>query len=220
MIYFIGHSFAADHLRRAAIERKLPVCFDVCDASIIFVSQDTPTAPDGTRDEQTIRDLLPIEFCKETNTPLVITSQVTPGFCRSLGYDNVFHQAETLRINDAWERALNPEQIIVGGEEQIPAPYAEYLLAFRCPVLRMTWEEAEFSKIAINMTLAAQVENTNRLAAAATKVGAGWGTVAMALRLDKRIGPHSYLTPGRWQDSPHLLRDHVTLEAIRTSPPT
>ena len=48
----------------------------------------------------------------------------------------------------------------------------------------------------------------------AAKVGAKWERVAEALRCDSRIGPHAYLTPGRWQDSRHLLRDHVTLEEL------
>jgi UDPglucose 6-dehydrogenase len=76
------------------------------------------------------------------------------------------------------------------------------------------YETAEFSKIAINMWLAAQVDCTNRLSAAAAKVGADWETVAKAMRLDPRIGPEAYLVPGRWQDSLHLLRDHVTLTEI------
>ena len=80
----------------------------------------------------------------------------------------------------------------------------------------MSWEDAEFAKIAINMFLASQVDTTNRLAAAAAKVSADWGKIAVVLAHDQRIGPHAYLTPGRWQDSLHLLRDAVTLEEICT----
>ena len=70
------------------------------------------------------------------------------------------------------------------------------------------------SKIAVNMMLAAQVDATNNLSTVAKKVGADWEKVAHALALDKRIGPHAYLTPGRWQDSKHLYRDFVTLKAL------
>jgi UDPglucose 6-dehydrogenase len=96
----------------------------------------------------------------------------------------------------------------------LPTVYASYLASFGCPILRVTWEEAELSKIAVNTFLASQVETTNRLAAAAKKVGARWERVAEALRLDARIGPKAYLNPGRWQDSRHLLRDSITLREI------
>ena len=73
------------------------------------------------------------------------------------------------------------------------------------------------TKIAVNMMLAAQVDYTNRMSAACAKVGADWREVSKALKHDKRIGPEAYLTPGRWQDSKHLYRDYVTLEALSTS---
>lgn len=151
---------------------------------------------------------------------LILTSQVPPGFTRALGVSNILHQPETLRIVDAEERALHPEYIAVGGPYVFEPEYADYLLRFQCPVLRMTWEEAEFSKIAVNMFLAAQVDATNKLAAIATTVNVDWGCVVKALKYDKRIGAHAYLKPGRWQDSKHLLRDHVTLEAISTAATT
>jgi UDP-glucose 6-dehydrogenase len=78
----------------------------------------------------------------------------------------------------------------------------------------MSWEEAEFSKIAVNMFLASQVDTTNRLAKVAWEVGADWDEIRKCLELDKRIGREAYLAPGRWQDSKHLLRDAVTLKEI------
>jgi UDPglucose 6-dehydrogenase len=64
------------------------------------------------------------------------------------------------------------------------------------------------------MTLASQVDNTNRLASAAKKCGADWESIVTILKHDKRIGPHSYLTPGDWRASKHLMRDYYTLEEI------
>lgn len=215
MIAFLGTSHAAVHLRDAAVKRGLAVAVDPhapFSPDLIFISEDTPT------DEQGNRDLAPIlgyvNAMRGRGVPIVLTSQVPPGFTRSLGIKDIWHQAETLRIKDAEERALRPDYIIVGGPAERPAAYNEYLAAFRCPKIYTDWESAEFSKIAVNMTLAAQVENTNRLAAAAGKCGALWSDVSLALGMDKRIGAKSYLTPGRWQDSKHLYRDHVTLEAI------
>ena len=220
MIYFLGSSHAAIHLRDAAIQRGVPMALGIDQAKIIFISEDTPTDEHGNRDLQPIRNL--IQVALGYGVPIVLTSQVPPGFTRSLKLSGIYHLAETLRIKDAMQRALSPEQFILGcaNPEAIPdcpLPDAlrKYFQAFGdVPVHYMTLEEAEFAKIAINLFLAAQVDITNRLAKAAEKVDARWEPIANVLRHDKRIGPHAYLTPGRWQDSKHLLRDHVTLQAI------
>jgi len=216
MIYFIGTSHAAIHLRDAAVKRGNIIAPFIDEASVIFVSEDTKTDKHGNRDVSEIRDL--VDAALMYKTPVVITSQVPPGFTRSFNEPSLVHQAETLRIKDAEARAEWPEQIIVGCKERPGLPYMAYLKSFGCMMNFMSWEDAEFSKIAINMFLASQVDTTNMLSEAAAKVGANWENVATALKYDKRIGPKAYLTPGRWQDSLHLLRDHVTLEAIRHTP--
>lgn len=213
MIYFLGTSFAPQHLKAAAIKRGVSVTYELSDASLVFVSEDAPVAPDGSRDLSKIRDL--IEIARSTGAPIVLTSQVPPGFTRSLDIERIWHQAETLRIKDATLRAMNPDYIAVGGESNIPREYADYLISFGCPVLRMSWESAEMSKIAVNMMLAAQVDYTNMMSEACRKAGAKWVDVSKALHHDKRIGPEAYLTPGRWQDSLHLLRDWHTLQGLK-----
>lgn len=230
-IAFLGTSHAAQHLSAAAAAKG----FDIvppADAPLIFVSEDTPTDSEGRRDLDAIRQLVDHARRHMDHATVVITSAVPPGFTRAearaiakernpehwaLDDFPIWHQAETLRIKDAEQRALNPEMLIVGGWSRrsvIPDVYMHYLCTWGCPVLQMLYEEAEFSKIAINMCLAAQVDTTNRLAAAALKVGARWDEIKRALIHDRRIGEHAYLTPGRWQDSPHLLRDAVTLAEI------
>lgn len=212
---FLGDTHAADHLRAAA-EWKGFTSYELHEADVVFVSMDTPTDEYGARDLDPIKALV-LKARYETNAHIVLTSAVPPGFTRSLGYPALIHQVETLRISDAVHRARNPEMLVVGTQNPdalLPAGYHEYLRAFGCPILRMTWEEAEFVKLAINAMLIVQVEATNALAQSAAKVGADWSAIAEALRHDARIGPHAYLKPGRWQDSRHLLRDCVTLEAI------
>lgn len=211
---FLGGTHAAHHLAKAAWSKG----FDIIDApehaELVFVSLDTPTDEAGNRDLDAVRQLA--DSVRDVSAPVVLTSAVPPGFTRNLGMD-IWHQAETLRMKDAEFRAANPEMLIVGNPDpsaDIPDAYLAYLMAFKCPILRMTWEEAEFAKIAINACLASQVETTNRLAAAAAKVGASWDRIANVLKHDRRIGLHAYLEPGRWQDSRHLLRDMWTLEGL------
>lgn len=217
--YFYGDSHAARYLRLGATRRGLKVTHTPMEAQVLFVSQDTPTDRDGNRDLDPIRALVQKAIAQANGTQaVVITSQVPPGFTRGFGDASIFYQAETLRVTqDTENRAVNPEQLIVGGPGRLVMPYLDYLLAFKCPIMRMSWEDAEFAKIAINMMLAAQVDATNMLAEAAAKVNADWEKIREVLQNDKRIGKYAYLTPGRWQDSLHLLRDYRTLEAIRST---
>ena len=214
-VCFLGDSHAPKHLALGARKRGVEVVEAPNLADVIFISQDTETTDQGQRNLEPIRER--VHLASRFNKQMVLTSQVPPGFTRSLGIKNIYHQAETLRIKDAEYRAEHPDYIAVGGPEGINRHYAEYLLAFKCPVIRMTWEEAEFSKIAVNMMLAAQVDYTNRMKEYCDYYGADWKVVSKAIKYDKRIGQEAYLTPGRWQDSKHLLRDYYTLEAIRTS---
>ena len=211
MICFLGTSFAALTLKEGARRRGLELTDDIAKANLVFVAEDTPTDEKGNRDLENIRWLV-----TNCGRPVVLTSQVPPGFCRTLPYA-VYHQAETLRIEDGLQRAMYPEMFVVGYREanfKFPNAYREYLEAFDCPVFKMTYEDAEFCKIAINVTLISQVETTNLLSTAAQKAGANWARISQALRHDSRIGKYSYLTPGRWQNSKHLRRDFVSLAAI------
>ena len=212
MICFLGSSHAAQHMKEAAKKKELQLTNSIDKATVIFVSEDTPTDKNGVRDLKPIRAL--IEQANTTTAQIILTSQVPPGFTRSLGIKNIIHQAETLRIKDAKHRAMYPRYLAVGGDGPLDSDYTIYLNAFDCPILRMSWEDAEFSKIAVNMFLASQVDTTNRLAAAAKDVGANWNQIKEVLARDNRIGPYAYLDPGRWQDSLHLLRDSVTLKEI------
>lgn len=217
-VCFLGTSHAAMHLAQAAASKGFVLVSLDNRPDLVFVSEDTPTEPDGTRRIEGIRAL--VEKARATNLPLVITSQVPPGFTRAYAGIHVYHQAETLRIRDAVHRARHPEMMIVGMFDpaiRIVEPYWAYLRAFDCPVLTMSYESAEFAKIAINACLASQVETTNRLAAAAEKCGATWADVRRALEHDSRIGPQAYLAPGCWQDSVHLLRDVVTLKTLEAA---
>ena len=218
MIYFIGKSHAAVHFKLSAEIRGFEITEDVKKAKLIIVCEDAPIGKNGKRNLRPIRKLVKEALSYEK--PVILTSQVPPGFCRGYDCRRLYHQSETLRIKDALVRAVFPEQIIMGVEQNvldldyIHAEVKKWCKGFNCIVHWLSYEEAEFSKIAINMTLASQVDNTNRLAKAAEKVGAQWVAIKNILSHDKRIGPHSYLTPGRWQDSQHLLRDAVTLKEI------
>jgi UDPglucose 6-dehydrogenase len=78
-------------------------------------------------------------------------------------------------------------------------------------VLLMRYESAELAKISINMFLVSSVSTTNTLAELCEAIGADWSEIVPALRLDKRIGQHAYLSPGLGIAGGNLERDLATV---------
>jgi UDPglucose 6-dehydrogenase len=187
-------------------------------------------ARDVATDDQGRSDLGPLRTLIDAALPhtrpgatLVVLSQVPPGFTRRLAAETGvrpvrwYYQVETLVFGRAVERATSPERFIVGcGDpaEPLPAPYRDFLAAFGCPVLSMRYESAELTKIAINMCLVASVTVANTMGELCEKAGADWSEVVPALRLDRRIGPHAYLSPGLGLSGGNLERDLATVRAL------
>jgi UDPglucose 6-dehydrogenase len=91
------------------------------------------------------------------------------------------------------------------------------LEAFNCPVLPMLYESAELAKISINCCLVASVSVANMLAELCEGIGADWSEIAPALKLDRRIGPYSYLSPGLGIAGGNLERDLATVCRLATA---
>jgi UDPglucose 6-dehydrogenase len=186
-----------------------------CD--VVYVAPDVSTDDQGQSDLSTINRLLAIVFDNTSKkNVIVILSQVPPGFTRgNARHDKtLFYQVETLIFGQAINRALFPERYIVGclnPKEELPQPYMEFLEAYSCPILPMRYESAEVAKISINMFLVASVSTANTLAELCEQIGADWSEIAPALRLDRRIGLHSYLSPGLGLSGGNLERDLATL---------
>ena len=192
-----------------------PASLAQCD--IVYVAVDVPTDDDGAS------DLTPIDTMIDTVTPhlkddaiLVILCQVPPGYSRgrALTPDRLYYQVETLIFGRAVERATLPERFIIGCADParpLPSSYRVFLEAFGCPLLPMRYESAELAKIAINCFLVASVSTTNTLAEMCERVGADWAEIAPSLRLDARIGPKAYLTPGLGISGGNLERDLATV---------
>lgn len=193
---------------------------------VIFLSMDVPTGNDGQSQLSSLHGLLDgVVDIAAPGTVLVVLSQVPPGFTRQVAArhdrmrrdEALFCQVETLVVGRAVERALHPEQFIVGCADPrlaLPATYAEVLNAFGCPVLRMRYESAELAKVAINLLLVSSISTTNMLAEVCEAIGADWAEMAPALRHDQRIGPHAYLSPGLGIAGGNLERDLATFKAL------
>jgi UDPglucose 6-dehydrogenase len=189
-----------------------------CD--VIYVAPDIPTDGAGRSDLAPIEALLDLTFKHASpQAVIVVLSQVPPGFTRTRQRPGrrLFYQVETLIFGRAVERATRPERLIVGcadPSEPLPEPLERYLAAFSCPILAMRYESAELAKIAINCCLVASVTTANALAEICERTGADWSEIVPALRLDRRIGPYSYLNPGLGIAGGNLERDLATIVAL------
>lgn len=196
----------------------------LAECDLVFYSLDVPTDSSNRSNLDSLWKLI------ETTAPhlsptavAVILCQVPPGFTRRLARGDsklggaLFYQVETLIFGNAVERAMRPERYIVGCADPraaLPEPYQKWLTSFGCPVLPMRYESAELAKIAINFFLVSSVATTNTLAEVCERIGADWQEIAPALRLDKRIGPHAYLSPGLGIAGGNLERDLVTIQTL------
>jgi UDPglucose 6-dehydrogenase len=189
-----------------------------CD--IVYIAQDVQRRPDGGSDLCGIARLVKDVLEKTTaDVPVVILSQVSPGFTRRLARHrpNLFYQVETLIFGDALRRATEPEQFILGTDhpnEILPPPLRTFLDGFGVPIITTSFETAELAKISINAVLSSQITMVNLLAKCCENLGANWSDIRRVLQNDYRIGRHAYLNPGLGISGPNLNRDLRTLSEI------
>lgn len=199
------------HIRFTSDTTELQVC------DVVYVAPDVATDDQGGSDLEQINTLLALTLSVvRLDTVVVVLSQVPPGFTRGQQHSGhaLYYQVETLIFGRAVERALYPERTIVGcanPEEPLPAAYSTFLAAHDCPILRMRYESAELAKISINMCLVASVSVANTMAELCEHIGADWSEIVPAVKLDRRIGAYSYLSPGLGIAGGNLERDLATV---------
>ncbi|MEI9889058.1 MAG: nucleotide sugar dehydrogenase [Rhizomicrobium sp.] len=185
-----------------------------CD--LVYVAPDVATDDSGDSDLSTLDRLLELVLANtRDDAAIVVLSQVPPGYTRARQRPGrqVFYQVETLVFGRAVERATLPERFIVGAPDgrDLPPAMRAFLEAFGCPILPMRFESAELTKISINCCLVASVTVANTLAELCERIGADWSEIAPALKLDRRIGAYSYLSPGLGLAGGNLERDLATI---------
>ncbi len=193
------------------------IASDLGRCAVVYISTDVATDDQGRSDLTGVQDLLErVIPALGKDSTLVVLCQVPPGFTRKIGLapTRLYYQVETLVFGIAVERAVHPERFVVGCADParpLPAAYGEFLAAFGCPILPMRYESAELAKIAINCCLVASVSVANTLAELCERMDADWSEIAPALKLDKRIGAHAYLSPGLGIAGGNLERDLQTV---------
>lgn len=217
-IGFAGMTHLGIYSAMAAMEKGFEVVTSgFKDCAFVYITLDIAEDENDNIDPQPIRNLVQSVSNElgDGEIPIIILSQVPVGFCRGIQRSNIYFQVDTLRMKDALERALEPEQIVIGMDKSTPPEsLRDYWRSFACPLLCMSYESAEMVQKAININLAAQVSVTNTLFEVCEQIGASWEDVARALKNDKRIGEHAYLVPGKGLTSSHLRRDIKTISKL------
>lgn len=199
-----GINFSAD-------SKSLAIC------DIVYIAVDVPTDDQGSSDLSPIHHMIRTAIAAmSADALLVILCQVPPGFTRQIEWpaEQLYYQVETLIFGKAVERAMYPERFILGCTNPgqiLNEKLINYLNAFDCPILPMRYESAELAKISINMCLVATVSTANTLAEICEHIGADWSEIVPTLKLDKRIGQYSYLSPGLGISGGNLERDLATV---------
>jgi UDPglucose 6-dehydrogenase len=188
----------------------------------IFLTLDTPLTKNGSPKITYIEEYLKncLNYLSK-NINLIITSQVYCGFCDDLKKNifksrqdiNIIYMAETLVMGKALERFIYPERLIFGGDKE--NSFFKLLKKFNCPIFVYSYREAEMVKIAINLFLLTSVSYANLLDSYCRQFGFKFSTINESIKLDKRIGINSYISPSLGISGGHLERDLHSI--IRTA---
>lgn len=195
-------------------------------ADYVFITFDTPV------DDNDQSDLGPIERALDTiarhargQIEIVIMSQIPVGTCRRLAQRlrqqapalrfHLAYQPENLRLGEALKAFLQADLIVVGAEDEAAASHVlELYQGIESPHVTMSWDSAEMVKHALNTFLATSISFVNELSNLAEVAGPDMRDVVRALRLDRRIGKHAFLSPGPGFSGGTLARDVQTLRGL------
>lgn len=192
--------------------KKLRTC------DLVFLSEDVQTDNKNKSLYKKINNLTN-QTIKNLNKKaiFIILSQVNVGFTEKIKWkkEKIYYQVETLIFGDAVNRALYPQQFIVGSKgPKLETKYLQYLKKFKCPISVMNYQTAELAKISINLYLISSLSFTNSLAELCEKKEIDWNKIKSILHQDKRIGKFAYLNPGLGVLSGNLQRDLQSYKKI------
>jgi len=178
------------------------------EAEFVFIAIDTPV---NDQDEPQLESVLDaarkVGRFWDSNSLLCVTSQVPVGTCESLAavvcgqkpgtHCEVAYIPEFLRLGDAVNTFFHADRFVIGAHRpEVAERVAQLYLPLRRPVLRIGLPSAEMAKHACNAFLATSISFINEIANLCERVDADSLEVAQAMKLDRRIGPRAFLSPG------------------------
>ena len=188
-------------------------------ADFVWLAIDTPV---DERDEPDLRTLFAaaerVASSGSARQAFVVSSQVPLGFCshleKGLGLI-VACVPENLRLGRGVETFLRGDRLVVGATRLETTERVRALLAgLKSDYVACDLATAEMIKHATNAFLATSISFANELARIGETRGVDSQLVATALKLDKRVGPLAYVSPGLGFAGGTLPRDLRVLQQL------
>jgi len=185
---------------------------ELMDREVIFCLVNTPSDPIEFSNKyiyDAIKDLY-LPKCKL----FVVVSTVMPGSIEKIKamlpeHIKVCYNPEFIALGNVIDGIENPDFILIGEEDKVSGDLLEniYKHISNSPIKRMSWREAEITKIALNSYITMKITFANVIGEIANKFNCNGQTICDALGQDKRIGK-SYLKPGAMYQGPCFPRDN------------
>ncbi|MFA6272565.1 MAG: UDP-glucose/GDP-mannose dehydrogenase family protein [Patescibacteria group bacterium] len=179
----------------------------VQNGKVIFIAVGTPSDKDGQADLKYVKQVAKeialsmdgYRIIVNKSTVPVGTGDIVKGIIQKKykGNFSVVSNPEFLREGSAIYDTMNPDRVVIGnGDDKARKIMEELYRPFKAPIVFTDVKSAELIKYASNSMLATQISFINSLANICEKVGADVDFVAEGMKLDKRIGKHSFLSAG------------------------
>lgn len=174
-------------------------CSNYCYA---FLCVPTPENGDGQFDcsqlDNAVVDLLKKGF----QGILVVRSTCDPDNLKRLSevYEKFIYWPEFLREKHYLEDALNPDNVVIGGQAEYTDEFTKLLKQNKHKLLAF-WKTTDITtasiiKLGLNSALAAKIAMFNSIRDVCEITGANWETVKSVISNDSRIGEGQTLVPG------------------------
>lgn len=217
----------------ARLRASMNIADTVRDCEITFVIVPTPSDENGGFSLSICKDAMAEVgrglAASSRYQVVVLTSTVLPGSVRysllpileatsgkTCGVDfGVCYSPALIALGNVINEYLNPDFVMIGASDVRAADVVEEffktIIPTGTPQQRMTLENAELSKIALNTFVTMKITFANMLAALCEKIpGGDVDVVSDTIGLDKRIG-RRYLTGGLSFGGPCFPRDNAAL---------
>jgi UDPglucose 6-dehydrogenase len=195
-------------------------------AQFVFIAIDTPINDLDEPELQPVLDAAQkVGQFRSGDIVLCVASQVPVGTSeglaalvlkqKSTGKCDLAYIPEFLRLGEAVGTFFHADRFVIGSETpKIAERVAELYRPLKRPMLLIGLRSAEMAKHASNTYLATAISFINEISDLCDLVGADSSDVAKAMKLDRRIGPYAYLSPGLGFAGGTLGRDICALQKL------
>jgi UDPglucose 6-dehydrogenase len=177
------------------------VCFLADDVKVIATGVDLPP----------FRQLFDAVLASNHFRVVAVSATVPLGTCRQLqqaaGAVAIVYFPEFLRFGESLARFLQPDHLIVGGDEAARERVLGFFSDIDCAKFRVTLEEAEMAKHATNAFMAVAVSFVSELTKFSEIYDVNLERVGEILRKDRRVGSQAYVLPGMGFSGETVERD-------------